>query len=246
VTGCDGCGDADAADVAASILVASEILFLLSNEKYPGSCADTIRPIGSTSSGCWGRNPDLFATWGGSLGDIRNYRCDHRLSCTCGQPCQLDFAPLLPVTSIEQVLVDGTEVTDFVLLDNRWLARTDGDCWPSCQDMLLASTEPDTFEITYRHGLAPPESGRLAARQLACELVKSCSGGDCQLPARVTSVTRQGISMAILDPLDFLDNGRTGLYFVDLFLKAVNPDGMRGHVSVMSPDYGMSQHRRRD
>jgi hypothetical protein len=92
-------------------------------------------------------------------------------------------------------------------------------------------------EITYSYGTPPPSSGRAAARLLATELVKMYEGdATCALPQRVTSVSRQGVSYTILDSQDFLDDMRTGVYAVDLFLKSVNPDKARARARVFSPD----------
>ena len=44
------------------------------------------------------------------------------------------------------------------------------------------------------------------------------------------------MSWTLLDPQDFLDKGRTGIYQVDLFLRTVNPDGARLRARVFSPD----------
>jgi hypothetical protein len=78
--------------------------------------------------------------------------------------------------------------------------------------------------------------GKQAARILATEFIKLWSGDDCALPQRVTSVTRQGVSYTILDSQDFLDDMRTGIYSIDLFLKSVNPDKARARARVFSPD----------
>ena len=59
---------------------------------------------------------------------------------------------------------------------------------------------------------------------------------ECVLPQRVTPISRQGVSWTLLDPQDFLDNGRTGIYHVDLFLRTVNPDRARLRSRVFSPD----------
>ena len=94
-----------------------------------------------------------------------------------------------------------------------------------------------SVEVTYTYGSAAPSGGRAAARLLASELVKYYEGDeDCALPARVTSVTRQGITATILDDQAFIDELKTGLYPVDLFLKAVNPDKARARARVFSPD----------
>lgn len=92
-------------------------------------------------------------------------------------------------------------------------------------------------EVTYTYGTPPPSSGRAAARLLATELVKSYEGDDSSsLPQRVTSIVRQGVTYTVLDQQDFIDELRTGIYAVDLFLKSVNPDKARARSRVFSPD----------
>jgi hypothetical protein len=69
------------------------------------------------------------------------------------------------------------------------------------------------------------------------EFAKLWAGDDdCALPQRVTSISRQGVSYTLLDSQDFIDDLRTGLYAVDLFLKTVNPDKARRKSRVFSPD----------
>jgi hypothetical protein len=77
----------------------------------------------------------------------------------------------------------------------------------------------------------------MAARTLAIEFAKLWSGDDdCALPQRVTSISRQGVSYTLLDSQDFIDDLRTGVYAVDLFLKSSNPDKARRRSRVFSPD----------
>jgi hypothetical protein len=92
--------------------------------------------------------------------------------------------------------------------------------------------------ITYTFGSAPPAIGRMAARHLAAEFARLWGGleEECGLPDRVTSVSRQGMTYTILDNQDFIQELRTGVYFVDLFLKTVNPAGARQRSRVFSPD----------
>ena len=92
------------------------------------------------------------------------------------------------------------------------------------------------LEVTYTYGVTVPVAGRRAARKMADELVAGWSGEECDLPDRVTNVSRQGISFTVIDPQDFLDDGRTGIYEVDLFLRAANPDKARKPARVFSPD----------
>jgi hypothetical protein len=99
------------------------------------------------------------------------------------------------------------------------------------------SFDPCGCDITYTYGIEPPTAGKRAARYLAQELAKGWSGDeDCALPDRVTSVSRQGVNYTFLDVQAFLDDMRTGIYSVDLFLKAVNPDNARKPARVFSPD----------
>lgn len=96
---------------------------------------------------------------------------------------------------------------------------------------------PTNVEITYTYGTPPPTAGKAAAKLLAIELVKLYEGDDtCALPQRITSISRQGVNYSILDSQDFIDNMRTGLYAVDMFLKASNPDKARARTRVFSPD----------
>ena len=100
-----------------------------------------------------------------------------------------------------------------------------------------ANWNPANIEVTYTYGTPPPTSGRAAARILATELIKLYEGDDtCALPQRVTSVARQGVTYTILDNQSFIDELKTGLYAVDLFLKTVNPDKARARARVFTPD----------
>lgn len=102
----------------------------------------------------------------------------------------------------------------------------------------LTNTNLDVcgLEVTYTYGVNVPVSGQRAARGLAKEFVKGWSGEECLLPDRVTNVSREGISFTIMDKQDFLDEGRTGVYEVDLFLRATNPDKARKPARIFSPD----------
>ena len=92
-------------------------------------------------------------------------------------------------------------------------------------------------EVTYTYGSPPPSAGKAAARILATELVKLYENDDtCALPQRVTTVARQGVTYTVLDNQSFVDELKTGIYAVDLFLKTANPDKARARSRVFSPD----------
>ena len=96
----------------------------------------------------------------------------------------------------------------------------------------------EEVEINYTYGQKPPASGKMAARALAQQFAMLWGGreDECTLPDRVTSVTRLNMNWVLLDNQDFLEEGRTGIYTVDLFLKSVNPDNARNRAKVFSPD----------
>lgn len=120
-------------------------------------------------------------------------------------------------------------------LDGPWLTRTDGSGWPICGG---------TAVVAYEYGIDPPPAGTLAVLELASELGIAAAPDcdlECRLPQRVRSVTRQGISFEVIDPLEFLDQGLTGLPTVDLWIRAVNPRGRPQRGRVWSPDLPRSR-----
>jgi hypothetical protein len=238
------------------IAAASDVLFMLSGRQFAGSCSDCVRPtarFNSYGDPMWWNTPAAATSEGLWLaGGILNGRF-WAGGCSCNRTdrtgCTLISEITLggyPVTEVTKVLVDGVELDSarYRVDDFRYLVRlpdADGtpQGWPCCQDMLKASTQADTFEVTFTYCVPPPAMGKMAAAKLACELYLSCSPatvGQCQLPKRVTSITRQGVSMVVLDPMAFLDEGKTGIYEMDLFLTSVNPKGIRQAATVMSPD----------
>lgn len=97
------------------------------------------------------------------------------------------------------------------------------------QELNCACPGRQRLRVTYNAGSTLTASARAAVIALAHELylrVSPCDEcGVCRLPMRTTSVTREGISYNIGDPLDAtgLAVGGTGLPDVDLWLRGVNP-----------------------
>lgn len=87
---------------------------------------------------------------------------------------------------------------------------------------------PPRLEVRYSYGAEPPVAVLRAIEVYSSELTKAMTGDStCRLPQRVTSITRQGISMTLLDPGEYLDEGKTGLPEVDSMLRVFNPSGAR-------------------
>lgn len=134
--------------------------------------------------------------------------------------------PVTKIHSIRNRLGAFLDPSKYYLVDHSTIHIVAGTPWTPCNT-----------EITYSYGSLPPMAGRMAARILALEFAKLWAGDEeCALPQRITSVTRQGVSYTVLDQQDFLDELKTGLYAVDLFLKSVNPDKARAKARVFSVD----------
>jgi hypothetical protein len=134
--------------------------------------------------------------------------------------------PVIKIDSVRDRTGKIVDPSNYYLVDHSTLQARSGTAWAPCN-----------IEVTYTYGSPPPTSGKAAARVLATEFIKLWSGDDdCALPQRVTSISRQGVSYTVLDNQDFIDELRTGLYVVDLFLKSSNPDKARAKARVFSPD----------
>lgn len=238
---CSPCDDyaMDAVLLDDCIDAASDILFELSGRRFAGVCQDTVRPCGRSDATDNGR-PIRGYDYGGY-----GCSCNSSRRCGCASVSEITLGAY-PVNSIVSVKVDGETLdsSTYRIDDNRYLVRlpdADGTNpgWPCCQDMSLADTEDDTWSVTFTYGSPPPAAGVKAAAELACQLALACQPEDvgrCRLPQRVTQITRQGTTAVLLDPFDFLDNGKTGIYSVDLFLRTYNPKGLRQRATVINPE----------
>lgn len=220
--------------------VAAELVWRLSGRRF-GLCEVTLRPCRRS---CADPNPAAGAAGAAPFtpfirdGQWYNARCGCVTDCSCTELCELALPA--PVHDIVEITLDGDVVpAESYRVDNhRMLVRTDGDCWPLCQDLGAAVGEPGAFAVTYRWGIPVPPGGQYAAGVYACELLKACTGeGHCRLPKRVQQITREGVTMAFIDPMRFLADGLTGVPETDQWIVAVNPNGLRGRSRVYSVDH---------
>lgn len=208
--------------------VASELLYVLSGRQFD-TRAVTVRPNRSVPDcECGPASRIAAAPAGVLLGS----------GCGCCSPELVLAGPVIAVTSVK---VDGAAVdpAGFAVFDGHRLVRLGGLSWPCCQDLTRLSSQTGTFEVAYTWGKPSSDwsAAKAAARELGCELAKAAAGIACNLPKRTTSVSRQGVSFSLPDLMEFLKDGRTGIYLVDLFLKAVNPGGVTRRATFVSPDY---------
>lgn len=157
-----------------------------------------------------------------------------------GTGCSCDALSEVPmpgtVAVIDEVWLDGILMAPetYRLDDTNRLLRVDGDVWPACQNMRQAYDAEGAFSIIYIPGVIPGTAGLWAAGVLAWEYSKACTGGKCRLPAAVTSIVRQGVSMQF--DTGMFDSGLTGIREVDAYILSVNPHALKVPPRVFSPD----------
>lgn len=204
-----------------------------------GLCEVTVRPCRQNCSTVDSHGIVLSSSWGpviinGQWWNIGCGRCGN--TCGCGSAAPALVLPG-PVDSITEVLIDGVVIdpTTYRVDNHRLLIREETWGWPLCQDMNLPLGEPNTWAITYQRGVAVPTGGQIAAGVLAVELWKAaCRDPSCALPSRVQSITRQGVTIAVLDSFDDVDQGHTGIWLIDSWVASVTKAPARAR--VYSPD----------
>lgn len=224
-----------------SVELATDILWRLTAGRF-GLCPETIRPCRRRCSpvhngGGVGWTPDLVD---GRWVNV-TCRCPTQDLCSCEGVSEVKL-PGPVYTDVDhpiQVTVDGVDLpaSAFTLYEPNRLVLVDGQKWPDCQKLGEKLTEPGTWGITYHRGVPVPAGGRMAVTVYAYELWKSCAEpDDCDLPKRVQTISRQGVTYTLIDPRDFLEEGKTGITMVDTWLAAANPGKVHTPSMVISPD----------
>ncbi|MYZ38432.1 MULTISPECIES: hypothetical protein [unclassified Streptomyces] len=244
---CPGWADYSPAVQAAATAWAMGILDSLTGHQF-GQCPVTVRPCGPKCQG-YGGYMTWPVGWPGASGSgmpwmlpyidgagaWRNCLCG-KGGCSCRARCEV---PIPGPATVTEVRVDGIvlDPSAYRLDNGHLLVRTDGECWPDCQDMNVGITEAGSFAVTLSPGLPLPPAGAIAAGELACEFAKACSGdASCALPQQLQSLSRQGINVQVVDPQAITGDGLTGIANVDLWIRSVNPTSKRQRSRVHSPD----------
>ena len=213
--------------------VASYMLWAMSGRKFTGETTVTERYTCTLRNNRMGpssktNSPVLF---GGDVYNIPSGDYDEYSELTADgmspdSRIRLRGRPITKVHAIRNRTGQILDPGQYYLVDHSTIHIKAGTAWTPCNT-----------EITYSYGTPVPIAGKMAARKLAIEFARLWSGDEgCELPQRVTSVSRQGVSYTILDNQEFIDELRTGLYEIDLFLKVTNPDNSRRRSKVFSPD----------
>lgn len=247
-TGCCSTWDEYTTDLQTAAANFGALIVWAATGRRFGLCERTVRPCGQWRDNSWWGNGWYWSegVWFPYIfnGLWRNcYNGCGAGCCTC-EPTHQVWLPA-PVASIPAtgVSVDGEIIptTAWRVDDGQWLVRTDGQAWPDCQDYDADSGE-GVFTVTYNKGLAVPSTLLRAAGEMACEYAKACTGGECRLPSRIQSLTRQGMTVSMVDVDSLLDRGLTGVQTVDQVITTFNPYGLKKKLSIWSPDLPINRY----
>lgn len=196
-----------------------------------GTISEKVRPCRAETA----HRRSTFLRFYTAAGDLRRPGCGE-----CGDQCgctRLRSVKLPgPIAEVTKITVNGTELTEDEYGHDRYRVYNYSDTpWPARQDILAGPTEDNTFEIEYKRGVPVPIGGQVAAGLLAIEFFKGANNDpSCALPQRLTSLTRQGVSMDIMDGFEDIEKGTTGIWMVDSWVQSVTKP--RTPSRVYSPD----------
>lgn len=169
--------------------------------------------------------------WVLSRGAVHAEECwidTYKTSASC--KIQLRNAPLLTVVKVEAITVCGdssvgpTEI-DYCLDDVQTInvccsggyAQAGFGCLSSSQ----CGCRQTAVRVYYRTASTLPPGTEYLVGWLTNQIMLQGQGKACELPQRVTSVTRQQVSWSFVDPMDFVEKGLTGIGRVDTWLMTV-------------------------
>jgi hypothetical protein len=240
---CSGWADYPEATRETALTLASTFLWGATGRRF-GVCPVTIRPSqpGGTELAyqAFPAAPGLSGLGvpgGPFLFGGRWFNAGCASACCGNQACAVVLRG--PVHSVDEVLVDGEVIPASAyrvdVTGGTWLlVRTDGLCWPLCQNFTAEEGQPGAFSVTYGLGRALPVPLQVATALLACEYAKALTGGACKLPSRMTRLSRQGVEVELEPPAPA--DGKTGIREVDDVIQALNPSRRQRPPVLLSPD----------
>lgn len=213
-----------------------------------GGCPVQVFPC---VTGALGASPWLVYGYGWMWGDGQpffpyiaqggvwvNCGCLPMSGCGCETGCQIKGLGL--VGRLDAVRVNGTDIDlSLVKVDNGdtiTYVGPDACPWPRRQDMSKPADQR-ALAVTYLPAHEVDGWGAYVAGVLALEFaiaMTNPAGSKCRLPAGVTAVVRQGVTMTIT-PGSF-PNGFTGIREVDTYIAHWNPGGWQSAPAVWTPD----------
>lgn len=214
------CEPLDTPTIEGYIDQASDIIAILTGGKVSGSCTDTVRPRNGTRT------------------------CGCTLMSACGCNSFDGISLRSPEPSVTSIKIDGVAFTDYMILDENTLIRTDDQYWPGCQDVRLAATEEGTFEIVYDYGLPVPQLAKDACSEIVCFFVESDPQSNRKQHPGVRGMTIAGVQISLEQQVLEIEKRAFMMPSVIRLLTVYAPDGPNPSV-VYSPELedGWKLHR---
>jgi hypothetical protein len=223
--------------VASAVAAASFVAWVLGGRRH-GVCEITgERPGRVGQATCCGRQQVAYPTSPGVGGSWMIPSCGCGSGCGCRDAATATLG-CTPVHEITEIRIGGETLdpSAYTLVQPNTLIRRDGGLWPLCQQLGDDDDDPGVLVVDYTCGEPIDAFGLMAIGRFGCELLKACSGKPCQLPTGVTSMVRQGVAISVIDPMEYVKEGRTGVYEFDLWRALVNPNRQASRSTVWSPD----------
>lgn len=243
---CDECCslDLDALDPALvenAANFAANFLYIATGRRF-GGCPRTFRP-------CRKKCAPQMNCCGGYAGTsmVRPFKLPWstdwvNISCgVCRRGCECSEVSEVRIPDVGEVLnvrIDGVDYDPcgmVAVYDNTRIVRVDGGRWPVCQE--LGSVDgPGTWSITVTQGACVPAGAAWMTGSLMCEVLKGClRKDDCELPRRLQTLTRQGVTMGFNDTFENLGILRTGIWEIDAWIEQNRYVGAV-QATVLSPE----------
>jgi hypothetical protein len=207
--GCDIPEGVGADLLESASIQAGVILRTLSGNRV-GLCADIVRPV----SEC---------------GTCRGH-------CTCadaGDRVRL-YSAYGPIAGVGEINIDGDVVDPAEYRfypSGQVLYRVPPGLWPTSDRKWAECGDLDTFCVQVLIGAAPDAWALAVHAELTCELLLSCTGGECRIPTNATQVTGQGVTVTLsaTELVNFIPA-------VAAWVAAVNPAKATQPSKLYSPD----------
>lgn len=135
-----------------------------------------------------------------------------------------------PIRNIVEIVENGKVLPpdSYTIRERAFLRKRNGGVWQMSPSSELA--------VTYEYGALPPTMGVDEAIKLADQFMLYEEGSDeCILPEMVSAVERQGVSIAVINPNDIIQNGFTGIRSTDMFIKTYNPSRAKVKSKIYIP-----------
>ena len=156
--------------------------------------------------------------WTLTRGRVHPEECwveEYKTSASCR--IRLRQQPLLTVVRVEAAQVCGQPRDEPVEIG--YCLEDAGTINVCCEAGSLVSAQcgckQTVIRVYYRTQSTLPPGAEMLVGWLANQLYLAGTGQKCELPQRVTSINRQGVSWSMIDPMDYLDKEKTGISQVD-------------------------------